>query len=65
MALEAAVRECQARTRQYAKRQMTWFRAEPHVHWLTGFGTEPAIRQHAIALARAFLKPDRLRNGTR
>ena len=24
--------------RNYAKRQMTWFRREPEVHWIEGFG---------------------------
>jgi len=28
----------QQATRRYAKRQLTWFRREPGVHWLTGFG---------------------------
>jgi tRNA dimethylallyltransferase len=30
-------------TRRYAKRQVTWFRKEPLVHWLPGFGDDPAI----------------------
>ena len=25
-------------TRRYAKRQVTWFRKEPDVHWVAGFG---------------------------
>lgn len=28
-------------TRRYAKRQLTWFRREPQVHWLPGFGDAP------------------------
>ena len=31
---EAAIAETQRRTRAYAKRQMTWLRAETGVHWL-------------------------------
>jgi tRNA dimethylallyltransferase len=27
--------------RNYAKRQLTWFRQEPDVHWIEGFGNEP------------------------
>ena len=34
--------------RNYAKRQFTWFRREPEVHWLTGFGDDSAIQQAAI-----------------
>jgi tRNA dimethylallyltransferase len=30
----AAIAETQRRTRAYAKRQMTWLRAEPGVQWL-------------------------------
>jgi tRNA dimethylallyltransferase len=34
-------------TRQYAKRQMTWFRRESNVHWLTGFGDAPEVQSMA------------------
>ena len=34
MALDAAVAETKRRTRSYAKRQLTWLRAERNVHWL-------------------------------
>jgi tRNA dimethylallyltransferase len=53
--LADAVRQCQTRTRQYAKRQMTWFRADPDVHWLSGFGSDPAIQEKALLLASSFL----------
>ena len=39
--------------RNYAKRQMTWFRREPEVSWLKGFGGDPAIQQKAKALVEA------------
>ncbi len=55
MTREAAVVECQTRTRQYAKRQMTWFRREPDVNWLDGFGTDEGVQSGAIAMTRAFL----------
>jgi tRNA dimethylallyltransferase len=35
-------------TRRYAKRQVTWFRKEPDVLWLAGFGDEPAIAAQAL-----------------
>jgi tRNA dimethylallyltransferase len=38
--------------RNYAKRQLTWFRREPEVHWLTAFGDDPATVSEAIALVR-------------
>jgi tRNA dimethylallyltransferase len=34
-------------TRRYAKRQLTWFRREPDVTWLAGFGDDPAIADAA------------------
>ncbi len=35
-------------TRQYAKRQWTWFRRDQEVVWLHGFGTEPATQECAL-----------------
>jgi hypothetical protein len=29
---------------------MTWFRREPEVSWLSGFGDEGEIQQQAVAL---------------
>jgi tRNA dimethylallyltransferase len=55
MSLEEAIEECRTRTRQYAKRQCTWFRAEPAVNWFKGFGADPGVRKRAIALVAQFL----------
>jgi tRNA dimethylallyltransferase len=52
MTLADAQAEIQQKTRQYAKRQLTWFRREEGVHWLTGFGDEPGIQREALALLR-------------
>ena len=48
LTLAEAIARASLATRQYAKRQMTWFRREPEVHWLDGFGDDPAIAQKAI-----------------
>lgn len=45
MSLEDAVRETQAATRRYAKRQLTWFRREADVIWFDGFGDDPEIQR--------------------
>ncbi len=45
---EQAVQAAQQAHRNYAKRQMTWFRREPEVHWLRGFGNHPQIQQEAL-----------------
>jgi len=52
-AQDAAIKEIQQSTRQFAKRQITWFRKEKHVEWLTGFGDEPAIQSAALEIARS------------
>ncbi|HTW49163.1 MAG TPA: tRNA (adenosine(37)-N6)-dimethylallyltransferase MiaA [Acidobacteriaceae bacterium] len=36
--------------RNYAKRQLTWFRREPAVHWLAGFGDDPTVAAQAMEL---------------
>jgi tRNA dimethylallyltransferase len=41
--LESAIEQTQMDVRHYAKRQMTWFRREPGVIWLAGFGGEAEI----------------------
>lgn len=45
-----ALQAAQQAHRNYAKRQMTWFRREPDVIWLAGFGDDPAIQKEALAL---------------
>lgn len=45
---EQALQAAQQAHRNYAKRQITWFRREPEVHWLSGFGDEERIQQEAI-----------------
>ena len=52
MTRDQAVASTQLETRRYAKRQLTWFRKEPNVRWLQGFGDDPEIQQEAIALVR-------------
>lgn len=49
---EQALEAAQQAHRNYAKRQMTWFRREPEVTWLAGFGDEPQIQKRATALVR-------------
>jgi tRNA dimethylallyltransferase len=52
---EDAVTDCETKTRQYAKRQMTWFRREQNVRWFDGFGTDPAIQAAASSQSSQFL----------
>ncbi len=48
--LKLAVWAAQQGHRNYAKRQLTWFRREPDMHWLPGFGDDPAIQRVASEL---------------
>ena len=50
---EQAIQAAQQAHRNYAKRQMTWFRREPAVQWLKGFGDDPNIQQEALRLIQA------------
>ena len=45
----------QRKTRNYAKRQITWWRKEPGLVWLRGFGEDPDVVEEAAARVRAFL----------
>ena len=53
--VQQAIFYAQRNTRNYAKRQMTWFRKEPDVLWLKGFGNESHIQDLAMARVCAFL----------
>jgi tRNA dimethylallyltransferase len=46
---EQAVTAAQQAHRNYAKRQMTWFRREPEVHWFKNFGDDRKIQDEAAA----------------
>jgi tRNA dimethylallyltransferase len=50
LSLEQAILAAQQVHRNYAKRQMTWFRREPEVCWLHGFGDDEHIHQQAVDL---------------
>lgn len=43
-------------TRQYAKRQLTWFRREQDIQWLDGFGDDPLLQSSAHELTCKFLR---------
>ena len=41
--LESAIERSKQDVRNYAKRQLTWFRGEPDAVWLDGFGSSDLI----------------------
>jgi tRNA dimethylallyltransferase len=50
LSLTAAIGQVRQGHRNLAKRQGTWFRREPEVRWLTGFGDDPALVETASSL---------------
>jgi tRNA dimethylallyltransferase len=48
LAREEAIAAAQQGHRNYAKRQMTWFRRELDVHWWKGFGSDPEVQQEIL-----------------
>jgi tRNA dimethylallyltransferase len=53
--LAEEIRAAQQGHRNYAKRQLTWFRREPEVHWMESFGDEPETARAAMELVQANL----------
>jgi tRNA dimethylallyltransferase len=53
---ESALAAAQQAHRNYAKRQMTWFRREPDVYWLAGMGDDRAIQAQSIARVEQEMK---------
>ena len=52
---EEAMEAATIATRQYAKRQMTWFRREAGILWLEGFGDDPRVEAAARDAVGRFL----------
>jgi tRNA dimethylallyltransferase len=52
---EQAIAQAQQGHRNYAKRQLTWFRREPNMHWLEGCGGDEDITEQALELVAAHL----------
>jgi len=50
-----AIAAVQQAHRNYAKRQITWFRREPEVIWISGFGDDTDVQARALDLVRAQL----------
>ncbi len=46
--LASAVEQTKLDVRHYSKRQLTWFRREPGVEWVEGFGDDPAVQEKVV-----------------
>jgi tRNA dimethylallyltransferase len=50
--LASAVEQTKQDVRNYAKRQMTWFRRETDARWIEGFGDEAKTREELWRLLK-------------
>jgi len=55
MTLEQAQDLTEIETRQYAKRQLTWFRRDPRILWIEGFGSDASVAAAGLEAVRKFL----------
>ena len=61
---EQAIAAAQQGHRNYAKRQMTWFRREPEVHWIERFGDEAETGNLAGQLIANCISKENARRGS-
>jgi len=54
-----AVTAAQQGHRNYAKRQLTWFRREPAVHWIEDFGDRAETLREVMELVETHLQAAR------
>lgn len=54
---DAAIAEARQGHRNYAKRQGTWFRREPEMQWINGFGGDAEVLAEARSLVNRHLQP--------
>jgi len=52
LSMKEAIKQTKHETRQFAKRQITWFRKEPGVAWLLGFGDDHTVQVEAVGSLR-------------
>ncbi|MDR3735199.1 MAG: tRNA (adenosine(37)-N6)-dimethylallyltransferase MiaA [Acidobacteriaceae bacterium] len=62
MSRDEAIVSAQQGHRNYAKRQLTWFRRELEVQWLKGCGDDAEIAEAALKLAQSQFKTKRPRH---
>ncbi|HLY99501.1 MAG TPA: tRNA (adenosine(37)-N6)-dimethylallyltransferase MiaA [Candidatus Angelobacter sp.] len=52
LTLPEAIAAARQAHRNYAKRQITWFKREPDVQWFAGFGSDHGIEQRCVELVQ-------------
>jgi tRNA dimethylallyltransferase len=61
--LEGAIEQTKLDVRHYAKRQLTWFRREPGVVWIEGFGDDAEIQARVMRRVEKLLSEFDARDG--
>jgi tRNA dimethylallyltransferase len=57
--LESAIEQTKLDVRHYSKRQLTWFRREPGVEWVEGFGHESIVRERVLSRIKLLIQERR------
>ncbi|MGC2237573.1 MAG: tRNA (adenosine(37)-N6)-dimethylallyltransferase MiaA [Pyrinomonadaceae bacterium] len=57
--LESAIEQSKQDVRNYAKRQMTWFRREKEVIWLEGFGDDKEVQESLWTILEELVTDER------
>ena len=55
LTLPEAIAAAQQAHRNYAKRQITWFKPQPDVQWFPGFGSDSGIEERCVELVRSLV----------
>jgi tRNA dimethylallyltransferase len=56
--LPSAIEQTKQDVRNYAKRQLTWFRREPNADWLEDFGEDPGLTDSVLEKLQSAIEPN-------
>jgi tRNA dimethylallyltransferase len=54
--LESAIEQTKLDVRHYSKRQLTWFRREPGVEWIEGFGHDKSVQERVLSRIKLLIQ---------
>lgn len=57
--LESAIEQTKLDVRHYSKRQLTWFRREPDVEWVEGFGQDKSVQERVLSRIKLLIEGQR------
>jgi tRNA dimethylallyltransferase len=57
--LESAIEQTKLDVRHYSKRQLTWFRREPDVEWVEGFGQDTSVQERVLSRIKLLIEAER------